>query len=161
MSSCCHKGNSRRGGLEMTTTVRQILEGKGYNIHSVSPDDMVIDAIRLMADAKAGALLVMEDGKVAGIISERDYTRKVILNNRSSQNTRVRDIMTSNVISVRPEQNIEECMVVMSKYQVRHLPVVEDNKAIGMLSVMDVVKSIISEKEFIIEQLENYIAGVG
>lgn len=145
----------------MTTTVRQILEGKGYNIHSVSPDDMVIDAIRLMADAKAGALLVMEDGKVAGIISERDYTRKVILNNRSSQNTRVRDIMTSNVISVRPEQNIEECMVVMSKYQVRHLPVVEDNKAIGMLSVMDVVKSIISEKEFIIEQLENYIAGVG
>ena len=145
----------------MTTTVRQILEDKGYNIHSVSPDDMVIDAIRLMAEAKAGALLVMEDGKVAGIISERDYTRKVILNNRSSQNTKVRDIMTSNVISVRPEQNIEECMVVMSKYQVRHLPVVEDNKAIGMLSVMDVVKSIISEKEFIIEQLENYIAGVG
>ena len=145
----------------MTTTVKQILEDKGYNIHSVSPDDMVIDAIRLMADAKAGALLVMEDGKVAGIISERDYTRKVILNNRSSQNTKVRDIMTSNVISVRPEQNIEECMVVMSKFQVRHLPVVEDNKPVGMLSVMDVVKSIISEKEFIIEQLENYIAGVG
>lgn len=154
-------GKSRRGGLEMTTTVRQILEDKGYNIHSISPDDMVIDAIRLMADAKAGALLVMEDGKVVGIISERDYTRKVILNNRSSQNTPVRDIMTSNVISVRPEQNIEDCMVIMSKYQVRHLPVIEDNKAIGMLSVMDVVKSIISEKEFIIEQLENYISGVG
>lgn len=145
----------------MTTTVRQILEDKGYNIHSVSPDDLVIDAIRLMADAKAGALLVMEDGKVAGIISERDYTRKVILNNRSSQTTRVRDIMTSDVIAVTPEQNIEDCMVVMSKYQVRHLPVLEGDKAVGMLSVMDVVKSIISEKEFIIEQLENYISGVG
>lgn len=145
----------------MTTTVRQILEDKGYNIHSVSPDDLVIDAIRLMAEAKVGALLVMEDGKVAGIISERDYTRKVILNNRSSQTTRVRDIMTSDVIAVRPEQNIEDCMVVMSKYQVRHLPVLEDDKAVGMLSVMDVVKSILSEKEFIIEQLENYIAGVG
>ncbi|MDZ7735854.1 MAG: CBS domain-containing protein [Gammaproteobacteria bacterium] len=145
----------------MTTTVRQILEGKGYNIHSVSPDDLVIDAIRLMAEAKVGALLVMDDGKVAGIISERDYTRKVILNNRSSQTTRVRDIMTSNVIAVRPEQNIEDCMVVMSKHQVRHLPVLEGDKAVGMLSVMDVVKSILSEKEFIIEQLENYIAGVG
>lgn len=145
----------------MTTTVRQILEDKGYNIHSVSPDDLVIDAIRLMAEAKVGALLVMEDDKVAGIISERDYTRKVILNNRSSQTTRVRDIMTSDVIAVRPEQNIEDCMVVMSKHQVRHLPVLEGNKAVGMLSVMDVVKSILSEKEFIIEQLENYIAGVG
>lgn len=145
----------------MTTTVRQILEDKGYNIHSVSPDDLVIDAIRLMAEAKVGALLVMDDGKVAGIISERDYTRKVILNNRSSQTTRVRDIMTSDVIAVRPEQNIEDCMVVMSKYQVRHLPVLEGDKAVGMLSVMDVVKSILSEKEFIIEQLENYIAGVG
>lgn len=144
----------------MTATVRQILDDKGYNIHTVSPDDWVIDAIKLMADAQVGALLVMENNQMAGIISERDYTRKVILNNRSSQSTRVRDIMTTNVVSVRPEQNIEDCMVMMSKHQVRHLPVVEDNQAVGMLSVMDVVKSIISEKEFIIEQLENYIAGV-
>lgn len=144
----------------MTATVRQILDDKGYNIHTVSPDDWVIDAIKLMADAQVGALLVMENNQMAGIISERDYTRKVILNNRSSQSTQVRDIMTVNVVSVRPEQNIEDCMVMMSKYQVRHLPVVENNQAVGMLSVMDVVKSIISEKEFIIEQLENYIAGV-
>lgn len=143
----------------MTITVRQILESKGYNIHATSPDDWVIDAIKLMASASVGALLVLEDGHMAGIISERDYTRKVILNNRSSQNTRVRDIMSSDVVSVTPEQNIEDCMVMMSNYHVRHLPVVEDGKAIGMLSVMDVVKSIISEKEFIIEQLENYIAG--
>ncbi len=144
----------------MTATVRQILDDKGYNIHTVSPDDWVIDAIKLMADTQVGALLVMENNQMAGIISERDYTRKVILNNRSSQSTHVRDIMTVNVVSVRPEQNIEDCMVMMSKYQVRHLPVVENNQAVGMLSVMDVVKSIISEKEFIIEQLENYIAGV-
>jgi len=145
----------------MTTTVRQILDSKGYETQAVSPDDLVIDAIRLMADAKVGALLVMEDGKVAGIISERDYSRKVILNNRSSQTTKVREIMTSDVIYVKPEQNIEDCMVIMSQHHVRHLPIIEDGKAIGMLSVMDVVKSIISEKEFIIEQLENYIAGVG
>ena len=145
----------------MTITVKQILEDKGYNIHSVSPDDLVIDAIRMMAEEKAGALLVLDNGTVAGIISERDYTRKVILNNRSSHDTHVRDIMTSKVISVQPSQNIEDCMVVMSQYQVRHLPVIENDKPVGMLSVMDVVKSILSEKEFIIEQLENYISGAG
>lgn len=145
----------------MTATVKQILESKGYNIYSVSPEDWVIDAIKLMAEAKVGALLVMDNGKMAGIISERDYTRKVILNNRTSQTTRVREIMTSDVVAVKPEQNIEECMVIMSKYHVRHLPVVENEVPIGMLSIMDVVKSIISEKEFLIEQLENYIAGVG
>ncbi len=143
----------------MTTTVRQILESKGYSIHSVTPDTWVIDAIKLMAEASVGALLVMDNERVAGIVSERDYTRKVILNNRSSQNTRVRDIMTSNVVSVRPDQNIEDCLVMISGHQIRHLPVVENGKAIGMLSVMDVVKTIISEKEFIIEQLENYISG--
>lgn len=143
----------------MTTTVRQILENKGYNIHSVTPDTWVIDAIKLMAEASVGALLVMDNGQVAGIVSERDYTRKVILNNRSSQNTRVRDIMTSDVVSVSPDQNIEDCLVMISSHQIRHLPVVENGKAVGMLSVMDVVKTIISEKEFIIEQLENYISG--
>lgn len=145
----------------MTTTARQILESKGFNIYAISPDDLVIDAIKLMTDAQVGALLVMENGCLAGIISERDYTRKVILNNRSSQTTHVREIMTSKVVYVKPEQTIEECMVTMSKYHVRHLPVVEDNKPIGVLSVMDVVKNIISEKEFIIQQLENYITGVG
>mgnify|MGYP006421218637 CR=1 FL=1 len=145
----------------MTITIKQILDDKGYNIHSVSPDELVIDAIRIMAEKKSGALLVLENGKVEGIISERDYTRKVILNNRSSRDTHVKDIMSSDVISVNPSQNIEDCMVIMSQYQVRHLPVVENDKPVGMLSVMDVVKTILSEKEFIIEQLENYISGSG
>lgn len=145
----------------MTITVRQILEGKGYGIYSVNPDDMVIDAIRLMAEAKVGALLVLDNGQMAGIISERDYTRKVILNSRSSQTTKVSEIMTSGVVYVTPEQTIEDCLVLMSEHHIRHLPVVENGKPIGLLSVMDVVKSIISEKEFLIEQLENYIAGVG
>lgn len=145
----------------MTTTARQILEAKGFSIYAVSPDQMVIDAIKVMADAQVGALLVIENDNLAGIISERDYTRKVILNNRSSQTTQVREIMTSRVVYVKPEQTIEGCMVIMSKHHIRHLPVVEDNKPIGVLSVMDVVKNIISEKEFIIQQLENYIAGVG
>ncbi|MEX2517252.1 MAG: CBS domain-containing protein [Gammaproteobacteria bacterium] len=145
----------------MTTTVRQILEGKGYEIYSVNPDDMVIDAIRLMAEAKVGALLVLDNGQMAGIISERDYTRKVILNSRSSQTTKVNEIMTSGVVYVTPEQTIEDCLVLMSEHHIRHLPIVENGKPIGLLSVMDVVKSIISEKEFLIEQLENYIAGVG
>jgi CBS domain-containing protein len=145
----------------MTTTARQLLDAKGYKIYSVSPDDLVIDAIRLMAEAKVGALLVMDGDKLVGIISERDYTRKVILNNRSSSTTRVSEIMTDKVLYVRPNQSIEECMVVMSENHIRHLPVVENNVPIGVLSVMDVVKNIISEKEFIIEQLENYIAGAG
>lgn len=145
----------------MTTTARQLLDAKGYKIYSVSPDDLVIDAIRLMAEAKVGALLVMEGNKLVGIISERDYTRKVILNNRSSSTTKVREIMTDKVLYVRPNQSIEECMVVMSENHIRHLPVVENGVPIGVLSVMDVVKNIISEKEFIIEQLENYIAGAG
>lgn len=147
----------------MAATVKQILEARGYNIHAItiSPDDWVIDAIKLMAEAKVGALLVMEEERMAGIISERDYTRKVILNNRSSRDTRVRDIMTTDVVSVRPEQSIEDCLAMMSNYQIRHLPVVENGQPIGMLSVMDVVKTIISEKEFIIEQLGNYISGAG
>jgi CBS domain-containing protein len=145
----------------MTTTARQLLDAKGYKIYSVSPDDLVIDAIRLMAEAKVGALLVMDGDKLVGIISERDYTRKVILNNRSSSTTKVSEIMTDKVLYVRPNQSIEECMVVMSENHIRHLPVVENGIPIGVLSVMDVVKNIISEKEFIIEQLENYIAGAG
>lgn len=145
----------------MTMTARQILSEKGYKIFSVSPDDLVIDAIRLMSEAQVGALLVMENDQMAGIISERDYTRKIVLNDRSSKTTKVSEIMTTNVISVSPHQSIEECMVAMSDNHIRHLPVVENNKPIGVLSVMDVVKCLISEKEFIIEQLENYIAGNG
>ena len=143
----------------MATYARQLLSNKGYQMYSASPETMVYDAIKLMTEAKVGALLVMEDNQLAGIISERDYTRKVILETKSSRETPVREIMTSDVLTVTPDQPIEDCMKIMSEYHIRHLPVVENGTPIGMLSVMDVVKSIISEKEFIINQLENYISG--
>ncbi|MCK5432018.1 MAG: CBS domain-containing protein [Gammaproteobacteria bacterium] len=143
----------------MSTSAHQLISDKGYELYSVSPDTMVYDAINLMNEAKVGALLVMEDNKLAGIISERDYTRKVILETRSSRETPVRDIMTSNVLTVTPDQSIEDCMKIMSENHIRHLPVAENGEPIGVLSVMDVVKNIISEKEFVIDQLEQYIAG--
>ena len=141
----------------MTTTVNQLLNTKNNEIFSVTPNTLVIDAIRMMNDRTVGALLVMEDNKLAGIISERDYTRKVILNNRSSSETMVSEIMTSDVKSVNPSHTIDECMVIMSKNHIRHLPVVKNDETVGILSIMDVVKNIIQEKEFIIEQLEHYI----
>lgn len=143
----------------MTISARQLLSDKGFKMYSVSPDTMVYDAIKLMTEVKVGALLVMEDNALIGIISERDYSRKVILETRRSHETPVREIMTSEVLTVTSEQPIEDCMKIMSESHIRHLPVVEDGQPIGMLSVMDVVKNIISEKEFIIGQLENYISG--
>jgi len=113
-----------------------------------------------MNDVNIGALLVLEGDRLAGIISERDYTRKVVLQSKSSQTTPVRDIMTEKVLFVTPEQSMDECLVLMSKYHIRHLPVLKDDRPVGVLSVMDVVGNIISEKELIIEQLENYISGV-
>ena len=145
----------------MTTTVRQLLEVKGFEIQSVSPDATVFDAISCMNKANVGALLVMDNDNLVGIISERDYTRKIVLQNRSSRDTRVREIMTEKVFYMTPKQNVEECMAMMSKHHIRHMPVVENNKPIGVLSVMDVMKNVLSEKEFIITQLENYIAGAG
>lgn len=141
----------------MTTTVNQLLNAKNNEIFSVDPDTMVIDAIRMMNERKVGALLVLENNKLAGILSERDYTRKVILNNRHSNETMVSEIMTANVKTVTPSQTVDECMVIMSDYHIRHLPVIQNGTPVGILSVMDVVKNIISEKEFIIEQLEHYI----
>lgn len=145
----------------MSNTIRQILDEKGYHIHSVSPDTIVYDAIKLMGEAGIGALLVMEDGKLAGIFSERDYTRKIVLMNRSSKDTKVSEIMTTKVLYMTPDQTTDDCMAVMSKHHIRHLPVVENDKPIGMLSVMDVMKNVLMEKEFIISQLENYISGTG
>ena len=141
----------------MTTTVNQLLNTKPNGIFSVTPNTMVIDAIRMMNEKKVGALLVMEGDKLAGILSERDYTRKVILNNRHSDETMVSEIMTAEVKTVNPSQTVDECMIIMSDYHIRHMPVVQDGKPVGILSIMDVVKNIISEKEFIIEQLEHYI----
>ena len=145
----------------MKTTIRQLLDKKGYMIHGIAPESMVIDAIRLMSETGVGALLVLDDGNLIGIISERDYTRKVILQNRSSVNTPVQDIMTSKVLYMSPQQSVEECMVLMSKHRIRHMPVMEDGKPIGVLSIKDVMNNIISEKDFIISQLETYISGVG
>ena len=144
----------------MTTTVNQLLNTRSSSeVFSLTPDTLVIDAIKTMNEKKVGALLVLENNKLVGILSERDYTRKVILNDRNSSETKVSEIMTGlpNLKCVGPSQSIDECLVIMSKYHIRHLPVVKDNEAIGMLSIMDVVRNIISEKEFIIEQLEHYI----
>ncbi len=141
----------------MTTTVNQLLNSKHDEIFSVTPDTLVIDAIRMLTERKVGALLVLEGKRLAGIFSERDYTRKVVLLQRKSSETKVSEIMTSEVKSVDPSTTIDECMVIMSKHHIRHLPVLKNDEPIGILSIMDVVKNIISEKEFIIEQLEHYI----
>lgn len=143
----------------MNITVQQLIEKKGGEIHAVSPDSTVYDAIKMMSALGVGALIVTEQEKLIGLISERDYTRKVILKDRSSKTTRVKEIMTAKVICVTPDTTVEECMALMSNYQFRHLPVMENNIAIGVVTVMDLLKCILSEKDFIIEQLEQYIAG--
>ena len=142
----------------MTTTVSQLLNTIQNDVFSVTPNSLVIDAIMMMNEKEVGALLVMENDNLVGIMSERDYTRKVILNNRSSSEINVSEIMTSDLKTVNSSQTIDECMIIMSNNHIRHLPVVDNNKTLGLLSVIDVVKNIISEKEFIIEQLEHYIS---
>ena len=141
------------------TIVQQILQSKGPDIWSISPDSSVYEAIELMADKGIGALLVVEDGKLIGIISERDYARKVILQGKSSRNTPISEIMTRKVYYVRPEHAIEECMALMTDKRIRHLPVLEDDRLVGIISIGDVIKAIISDQQFMIEQLENYITG--
>jgi CBS domain-containing protein len=140
-------------------TVRELLQAKGYEIWSVTPDDSVYDALRLMADKNVGAVLVTDAGNLVGILSERDYARKVILKGRTSKDTLVREIMTEKVVYVRPDQTTDECMALMTNKRVRHLPVIEDDRLIGIISIGDVVKAIMSEQEFMIQQLENYITG--
>jgi CBS domain-containing protein len=139
--------------------VKQILKEKGYHFHSVGPDTMVIDALKLMAEKEIGALLVLEGGKLVGIMSERDYARKVILKGKSSLETPVREIMTSKVFFVRPQQTVEECMALMTDKHIRHLPVMDGETVIGVISIGDLVKATIDEKDFMIKQLENYITG--
>jgi CBS domain-containing protein len=141
----------------MLKTVRQILDEKGYEIWSVSPDDSVFDALKKMADKNIGALLVLDGDELVGIISERDYARKVILKGKSSMDTPVRDIMTPRVLYIRTNQSIEECMALMTDKRIRHLPVFDQDNLVGVISIGDVVKAYISHQEFVIEQLENYI----
>ncbi len=140
-------------------TVKHILQEKGKNVWSITSDSSVHEALKLMADKEVGALLVMDEGKVAGIISERDYARKVMLTGKSSLETPVRDIMTEKVICVRPDQTIEECMALMTDKRIRHLPVIKGDKVTGVVSIGDLVKAVIAEKDFLIKQLENYITG--
>lgn len=141
------------------TTVRDILEIKGDQVWTIRPDETVFAALSLMADKEIGALVVLEDGRVIGMVSERDYARKVILKGKSSRETPVRDIMTSKVCYVSMDHQVEECMALMTDKTIRHLPVIESNVLKGIVSIGDVVKSMISEREFIIEQLESYITG--
>ena len=141
------------------STVRDILRTKGHDVWSIGCDVTVYDALKLMADKNIGAVLVMDAGRLAGILSERDYARKVILHGKTADETSVGEIMTQRVVYVRPEQKTEECMALMTDKRVRHLPVLEDGQVIGVISIGDVVKAIISEQEFIIEQLEHYITG--
>jgi CBS domain-containing protein len=137
--------------------VSDILEAKGHQVWSVEPDTSVYDAIKLMADKEIGALLVIQNRKLVGLISERDYARKVILQGRASKTTPVSEIMTSRVIYAQPDQNVEECMALMTEKRIRHLPVMDRDQLVGIISIGDLVKSIIVEQKFIIEQLEKYI----
>jgi CBS domain-containing protein len=141
-------------------SVAEILRSKPeQTVHTITPSASVFDAVKLMAEKSIGALLVMEDQKIDGIITERDYARKIVLMGRSSKETPVREIMTSPVMYVRPDQTNEECMALMTDNRVRHLPVIDDDKLIGLISIGDLVKDIISEQKFIIDQLEHYIMG--
>ena len=140
--------------------VGDILKAKSdQTVYEIVPTASVFDAIKLMAEKSIGALLVMEGEKIVGIITERDYARKMILMGRSSKETPVRDIMTSPVMYVRPSQTSEECMALMTENRLRHLPVMDSDKLIGLISIGDLVKDIISEQKFIIDQLEHYITG--
>jgi len=142
------------------TSVIQILRAKPeQTVHTIAPTAMVFDALKLMAEKNIGALVVTEGANVVGIITERDYARKVILMARSSKETPVREIMTSTVMYVRPDQTSQECMTLMTEKRLRHLPVMDGGKLIGLVSIGDLVKDIISEQRFIIEQLEHYITG--
>ncbi len=140
-------------------TVSQLLRVKGSQIFSIAPTDSVLRAIEIMADRHIGALLVLQQGSLLGIVSERDYARKVILKNRSSHDTPVSDIMTSPALTVTPVDTIHHCMQVMTEHRFRHLPVMESGRVVGMLSIGDLVKAVMEEQSLHIAELERYIAG--
>jgi CBS domain-containing protein len=140
-------------------TVESILSTKGRNVWSISPDATVYEALELMAEKGIGTLLVLEEGQVAGIFSERDHVRKVDLKGRTARDTRVGEVMTTRVAYVNPQQTLEECMALMTEKRFRHLPVLNGDELAGVVSIGDIVKAIISEQDFVIQQLENYIRG--
>jgi CBS domain-containing protein len=143
----------------MPTTVRDILSTKGNKVDHIGPDATVRDALQRMAELNIGALVVMEGDRLAGIISERDYARKIVLKGRTSLDTSVRDIMSSRVICARLDQTAEECLAIMTAKAIRHLPVLEQKKVVGVISIGDLVKAIIANQSFVIEQLASYIHG--
>lgn len=138
-------------------TVQQLLESKRYSVVSVTSSSTVLDALKVMAEKEIGAVVVIDNDHLAGIFSERDYARKVVLQGKSSKDTPVREIMTEKVVCVRPEQTVEDCMGLMTDRRIRHLPVIDRKKVIGVVSIGDIVKEMLSEKEFVIRQLESYI----
>jgi CBS domain-containing protein len=147
--------------MEIVRTVRDLLRKREIEVRTIGPDETVYQALQVMADKNVGALPVMESEKLVGIFSERDYARKVILHGRSSKELLVKEIMSSRVAYVRPNQTIDDCMALMTNLKIRHLPVLEEDALVGMISMRDVVEDIISEQDFIIEQLVNYIQHEG
>jgi CBS domain-containing protein len=139
--------------------VKQLLSPKPHEVWSVSPSNSVYEALQLMAAKDIGAVLVVENSQVVGIFSERDYARKVILKGKASKETQVGELMTKDVLYVRPDQSLEDCMALMTEKHIRHLPVMEQNKLLGIVTIGDIVKAIISEQQFTIRELENYISG--
>jgi CBS domain-containing protein len=144
----------------MTTTVRRMLAGKP-GVYSVTPDDTMYDALSLMADKNIGAVIVLAEGEIRGILSERDYARKVALLGRTSKSTPVNEVMTTDVICVDPEWTVDRCMALMTDKRVRHLPVVEEGRLIGIVSIGDVVRAVVDEQQFTIQSLERYIMSGG
>ncbi len=143
----------------MAGTVRELIRAKGGEVWTIGPEASVYEAIGCMAKKRIGALVVTEADKVVGIMSERDYAREVILKDKSSRTTPVHEIMTKKVIYVNQEQRLEDCMALMTKHRVRHLPVMAGDDLVGMISIGDVLKEVIADKEFLIDQLTNYISG--
>jgi CBS domain-containing protein len=138
-------------------TLKQLLSAKGREVYSIAPNAKVIEALQLMAQKDIGALVVMDGGRIIGMMSERDYARKVILHGKSSQDVIVRDIMTADVITVDPSKTVEECMALVTERRIRHLPVCEEGRLIGLVSIGDLVKDVIADQEQTIRQLESYI----
>lgn len=145
--------------MPATTTIGSILEQKGRTVHSVAPEASVYEALKLMAEVNVGALPVLESDKLIGIVSERDYARKIVLVGRTSPDTPVRDIMSTSVVCTSPERTVKDCMAIMTKRGIRHLPVLDHKRVVGIVSIGDLVKTIIKDQEYVIEQLEHYIQG--
>jgi CBS domain-containing protein len=140
-------------------TINQLLQNKGNRVETVATDATVFEALAIMADKGIGALVVMQDNKPVGLFSERDYARNIILKGRTSKETQIAEVMSSHVVIAHPEQTVEDCMAIMTEKRVRHLPVMQDNQLIGIISIGDLVKAIIENQQFVIEQLVNYING--